>query len=322
MRPGRARPLRRIVAVSACVVLVGACGGGGKKHADDGAVAVGSDALLPTTTVAGGAAGSSTAPAQAGSTATTARTAATAATSKPQPTAPPLGTAPPTTTHAARPTADQLGLNPIGSFSPWVLGERSPYTSIRIELLVQSGLGPRGDALDHLTTVLQDVSGKAVATSAPKGLPPGDGPWSQETLIKLADEYGTHNTGSDAAVLHVLYVHGQSADSASILGQAERGDVLAMFPDREDSAATPTLSARTIERAALTHEAGHLLGLVDFYLHTGRQDAAHPGHSTNKKSVMYWGLEQADVVGQLSGGPPTEFDAADKADLATIRTQH
>jgi hypothetical protein len=52
---------------------------------------------------------------------------------------------------------------------------------------------------------------------------------------------------------------------------------------------------------------------------TPHEDAAHPGHSTNRDSVMYWQAEGTDVVSLfLQGGAPDDFDANDIADLRAI----
>src|SRR5581483_9374283 len=74
-----------------------------------------------------------------------------------------------------------------------------------------------------------------------------------------------------------------------------------------------------MELAVATHELGHLLGLVDLVLHTGREDAEHPGHSPNRDSVMFWAVETDLVSTLLGASPSTRFDAADLADLAAIR---
>ena len=67
------------------------------------------------------------------------------------------------------------------------------------------------------------------------------------------------------------------------------------------------------------HEVGHLLGLVDLVLDTGRADPEHPGHSSNRSSVMYWAVESTLITDVLAGGPPRDFDADDLRDLAAIR---
>jgi hypothetical protein len=116
----------------------------------------------------------------------------------------------------------------------------------------------------------------------------------------------------------VLFVHGTLGGDTGVLGAALRGDLAAIFVDRVNASATPLVGSSGIEIAVVTHEVGHLLGLVDLYLHTGRQDPEHPGHSTDKHSVMYWAVE-SDLVGDLlQGGPPRDFDDADREDLATI----
>jgi hypothetical protein len=99
-----------------------------------------------------------------------------------------------------------------------------------------------------------------------------------------------------------------------------RGDTAAVFVDQVNGASTPLVGSGGIESAVVTHEVGHLMGLVDLFLHTGRQDPDHPGHSTNPGSVMYWAVESNLVADLLQGGPPKDFDSADLADLQTIRS--
>jgi hypothetical protein len=62
------------------------------------------------------------------------------------------------------------------------------------------------------------------------------------------------------------------------------------------------------------------MGLVDLFIDRGRDDPEHPGHSTNRSSVMYWAIESGLVTEVLSGPPPERFDDDDRADLAAIRS--
>jgi hypothetical protein len=124
--------------------------------------------------------------------------------------------------------------------------------------------------------------------------------------------------GGTGAVIRLLYLRGSSSDAEGALGLAVRGDVAAVFADEVRAAATPLIGSDAIERAVSLHEVGHLLGLVDLFLQTGRADPEHPGHSPSQDSVMFWAVESglfADVMGDL----PQDFDAADLADLAMIR---
>jgi hypothetical protein len=151
--------------------------------------------------------------------------------------------------------------------------------------------------------------------AAPGG---GDRSWDAAALRAAADAAGAPQ-GGGTAVLRLLFVHGTFGGDESVLGVAVRGDVAAVFVDRVAAAGGLLGNGGPVEASTTTHEVGHLLGLVDLYRDTGRDDPEHPGHSANPGSVMYWAVE-SDVIGQLLGAnPPNGFDDADLADLAAIR---
>lgn len=201
-----------------------------------------------------------------------------------------------------------------------VLLQPRPATRLVVEALVEPGLAPDGHALDHLARVLRSVSGGKPVTVVEDPLPAG-GPtrWSAEELVRAADGHSRQPQGGDQAVLHLLYVHGSFGGRQDVFGVAVRGDVSALFVDQIRANASPVAPASVLEDAVTMHETGHLLGLVDLVLHTGRADPAHPGHSRNQGSVMYWAVDTSLVGTLLDGPPPVDFDAQDLADLATIR---
>lgn len=188
---------------------------------------------------------------------------------------------------------------------------------IELEILAQAGAEPREAAVDHVAGLLRDVSGKPV-TVVGATVPGAEERWTAARIAEVADRYGAP-ASAGKAVVRLLFVHGSFADGDDVLGVSVRGDLAAIFSDDVDAAASPLVPPSRIETAVATHELGHLLGLVDLVLRTGRADPEHPGHSTNPRSVMYWAVESDLVTDVLAGGPPTELDAADRADLATIR---
>jgi hypothetical protein len=205
---------------------------------------------------------------------------------------------------------------PPGSFAPGILSP-SASTEVLVEVRTQSAAGPQQASIDHLTSVLRSVTGKPVNVASGPGISGGATSWSADELRSVADA-GTAQ-GNGRAVIHLLFVHGSFSGDNSVLGIAVRGDAAAIFVDQVNASSTPLVGSGGIEAAVVTHEVGHLMGLVDLYLHTGRQDPDHPGHSTNPKSVMYWAVESNLVADLLQGGPPKDFDGADLADLQTIR---
>jgi hypothetical protein len=188
-----------------------------------------------------------------------------------------------------------------------------------LEVEYQTTASPDAHALDHVRSTLGSVSGKTTnVTRVPVG--GGAQDWSSSQLRALADQSTQQQQGHGQAVIHVLYLHGTYGGDTSVLGITVRADVIAVFKDQVASAATFVAGPATIEDAVIMHEVGHVLGLVDLVLHTGRADPAHPGHSTNQQSVMYWAVD-SDLFSQvLNGPPPVDYDRADLADLATIRS--
>jgi hypothetical protein len=186
-----------------------------------------------------------------------------------------------------------------------------------VELRTQSGASPQQSSITHLESVLSSVTGKNVSVVQGAGIDGAAKSWSADEL-RAAGAAGA-GQGGGRAVIHLLFVHGSFGGDDSVLGIAVRGDTAAVFVDEVQSSSTPLVGSSGIESAVVTHEVGHLLGLVDLFLHTGRQDPDHPGHSTDQNSVMYWAVESNLVADLLTGGPPKDFDNADLADLQTIR---
>ncbi|HAS13598.1 MAG TPA: hypothetical protein DCS55_24330 [Acidimicrobiaceae bacterium] len=205
---------------------------------------------------------------------------------------------------------------PVGSMAARYL-RASGSERVLVQVLAQDGAGPRTAAPERVRQVLAELSGKSVAVAV-AGVGGGARSWTSEELRSLADGSAPVQT-AEQAVLTLLYLRGGFAENERAVGVAVRGDVAAVFAERVDEAAGMLGSESAVEDAVTMHEVGHLLGLVDLVLDTGRQDPEHPGHSPNRGSVMYYAVESTLLGSVLSGGPPRDFDQADLDDLARIR---
>jgi hypothetical protein len=286
---------RRFAAALAVVVLAAACG-----DDDEGS---------------GAAVSSATTAPSASTTAGNGEVATTAVTG---PTSTVAGPATATTTPASVPPEppSSLDVGGVGEFAAALL---RPALSERLVVEVHADVEPTGATLDHVAGLLADVSGKPVSVVAAGGVDGGDRAWTSSELRAAADAGSITSQGGGVAVVRLLFVRGSFEGDDDVLGVAVRGDVAAVFLDRVREAGGLLGGSQGIEVAVTAHEVGHLLGLVDLVLDTGRDDPEHPGHSRNRSSVMYWAVESS-VVGQLLGAdPPRGFDAEDRADLATIR---
>ena len=135
----------------------------------------------------------------------------------------------------------------------------------------------------------------------------------------------------------MVYVAGGSQDDTSdgkVLGAAYHGTSIVMFKGTINAnTGGGALSGKPptafVERAVLVHEFGHAAGLVNLGapMQAPHEDASHPHHSTNQKSVMYWAVENsAGLVGIVNCitlpndcGIPYQYDDNDKADLRALR---
>ena len=221
---------------------------------------------------------------------------------------------------AAPPATSAAPLPAPGAVGAWAPVYLRPAESARLVLEVrsQAGAEPRQGSIDHLRRVLSANTGKEVGTSG-GAIAGGARQWTAEAIREVADSSPLAQS-REAAVMRILFLRGGYAEGDTVLGIAVRADVAAVFSDRVDEAGGLFANPATIESAVTLHEAGHLLGLVDLVLPTGRQDPEHPGHSQNRGSVMYYAVESTLVGSILGGGPPTELDDADRADLAAIRS--
>lgn len=319
----RSRSLHASLLVVALVVA--ACGGGADDGADD-----------PSGL---GAAGSTTAPTTAPPEPGTSPSPSPSTSARPQRTPTTTATtlarrATTTTAAAASPDAavepapgsgdvqptptDDGSQGPPGAFARTLLRPQ-PATAIVVDRAAQRGASVAEAAVGRSAGVVAEMTGKPVDVRPNAVLASDDTDWTAAEIRVAADAAAKVPQGGGKAVLRLLLLRGTFDGSQDVLGVAVRGDVIALFADNIAGAATPLVSRSAIEDAVLLHELGHVLGLVDLARNTGRADKEHPGHSSNRGSVMYWAVESS-LVGQVLGGPPPrEFDAADVADLRALR---
>lgn len=204
---------------------------------------------------------------------------------------------------------------------------RGGRPALVIEIDAQQGVEPDGQALAHLTSVLEEVAHK------PKGIriqgvdrfADTRTTWDTADLRRAAAEHRSTATTDSEVSIHVLYLAGSHAEDdtqTNAIGLAYSASTIALFPDRWQGLSSMLGSGRAIERAVLVHELGHLLGLVNlgYTSDIDHEDPDHPGHSDNKRSVMFHAVETT-LIGQVfSGPPPSTFDDADRSDLEGLRT--
>ncbi len=141
-----------------------------------------------------------------------------------------------------------------------------------VDVRSQPGAEPDPAALDRVRDVLAREADKPVTVRS-GSVPGARSGWSADQIRAEADR-AAPAAEPGTGVLTVLYLRGGLTGSDTALGVAVRSDVAAVFPDRIDEAAGLLGDRRRIETAVAVHELGHVLGLVDLVLDTGRADPA------------------------------------------------
>ena len=199
----------------------------------------------------------------------------------------------------------------------------SPATSMTLEVDWVAGRAPASSALDHLGTILERECDKPAGIEIRRSdqIPAGKSSWTVEDLLALQQRYRTYHSGGSRATIWMVYVDGSFAPNQDALAISFSASAAAIFRDRIQDATSSLVSEAAIERSVITHEAGHLMALVNIGYRSkyNHEDPQHPHHSNDRNSVMYWAVEDISIRTILHGGPPDDFDSYDRADLAMLR---
>jgi hypothetical protein len=210
----------------------------------------------------------------------------------------------------------------------------STYTKWVIEVDTIQGQSPPAGVLDFVKGRLAAVVAKpdGIEMRIDETLPARGGTWSQKDLLDYSAAHFDTKTSGKTVAIHLLFLDGtyqQGVLGAAFSRETRSGEVvesgpIVIFSQAIRNGCGPLSGCLTgvdsIFRAVLVHEFGHAMGLVNNGIDMVRphEDPNYPGHSSNRNSVMYWAVETSDVFNLFRGGPPTEFDADDKADLCRV----
>lgn len=210
-------------------------------------------------------------------------------------------------------------LSPVGTDAHELLNN-FPDGHLVLEFDYQSSVGPPpASALAVLEDRVNETCGKQSITVEEFPFSSPATSFSEGTLLGLEDSVQHTWSSPGTVVLDYLYVNGGDADNPNALGLAYRGASIAVF-EATIVAASPS-EATAITTTVLIHEFGHELGLVGVVGSAPNEDPNHPYHSSDPNDVMYWAVDTTAILGGLLGtAPPTQFDAADLSDLATVRS--
>lgn len=206
---------------------------------------------------------------------------------------------------------------PVGSMAHELL-DGFPDSKLVVEISAPPGELPASSSVSVLWERMNETLSKESITFQLETYSPAPpGPYSLDDLASLEDRVRSSWPEIGTMSLFYLFVDGSYAGGSSVLGLAHAPSSIAVFPNVVSGGASASIVS-----TVLVHEFGHEIGLVGVVGPAPNEDLSHPGHSDDPNDVMYWQVETTAVLGGLLGGasPPTQFDAADLSDLATVRS--
>ncbi|MCI4367298.1 MAG: hypothetical protein L3K08_06065 [Thermoplasmata archaeon] len=208
---------------------------------------------------------------------------------------------------------------PVGSLSHELLNS-FPDNRLVVEIASAPGATPPSASMSLLWARMNETVQKASIQFVLETVSVPTASYTSDSLFSV--EQGVRHFWPSVGQMAIFYlcVHGSDADQSGVLGLAFRGSSIAVFTDTIESTAGGGDPA-PITSTVLIHEFGHELGLVGLVGSAPNEDPSHPGHSTDPNDVMYYAVESSAGLAGLLGGtaPPTQFGAADLADLQTVR---
>ncbi|HEX8436018.1 hypothetical protein [Archangium sp.] len=215
---------------------------------------------------------------------------------------------------------------------------RQPYPRMVLEVDGWGGYTPTASVADRLQRGLLGLLDKESVEVRFDQAFPGKGAdyaWSNEELLRLAEETGRLEVPVGTIKLHVLLVDGHSAmdtQDGKVLGLAFPWTHMVLFRKTLDTVCgkgpLPSPTCTEAELGVWVHEVGHQLGLVanGLTMVGPHQDAAHGAHDTSDRCIMYWAYEGSGILDALGRGlfgdvPNLGFDDACLADLNAVKTR-
>lgn len=213
--------------------------------------------------------------------------------------------------------AERFG--PVASFSHELL-KSFPDSSLVVEIAAPPGSMPPAASISVLWARMNETLSKSsIVFHLEAYTQSSSGPLAVSDLLSLEGSVRQSWPAVGTMALFYLVVSGTYADGNSVIGLAYAGSSIAVFPSVVPGGGSGSNAG--ILSTVLVHEFGHEIGLVGLVGSAPNEDTNHPGHSTDPNDVMYWQVETTAVLGGLFGGQssPTQFDAADLADLQTVK---
>jgi hypothetical protein len=149
-----------------------------------------------------------------------------------------------------------------------------------------------------------------------------------ENVVSFEREFRRSSpVDGDRVSLYVIYVGGKFSENSNVLAATYlslsivvfKSEIVRYAPQGGVCDDIMIVNECKVERSALVHEFGHVLGLVDLIYTSpaNHEDPQYPNHCTNESCVMHHSIDV--YKGGVPKSPPSAFDRDCLDDLKIIR---
>lgn len=184
------------------------------------------------------------------------------------------------------------------------------YDSLVVQVQYVEGFRPSDQGLAALQQFLED------RTNKPRGISmvvepidiQSQATYTVDDVAALEQEHRTAFTEGSTLALHLMFLDGEYAEDANVLGFAYYNTSMAIFQEKIEDNTGGALepSQSQVEGIVLSHEVGHNLGLVDngTPMQEPHRDEENGRHCDNENCLMYWAVRTLGFIQDLTGDGP------------------
>ena len=186
------------------------------------------------------------------------------------------------------------------------------FDRLVVQVHYVAGFRPTDAALDELEAFLNARLNKPAGVEIQLGAAleiPSQATYSTADVRALEQQHRTVYTEGTTMAAYLLFLDGEFAGGANVLGIAYNNTSMAVFVERigEFTGGALQPSQETVEATVANHEFGHLLGLVNIGspMQTDHHDEANGPHCDNEDCLMHYSVRLTDFISNLTGGIPS-----------------
>lgn len=198
------------------------------------------------------------------------------------------------------------------------------FTSVLIEVAFVEGYEPTSASLNNLVSFLGEHLNKPGGITIVKHVLPATGRTTVDAGFMREYEKAQRRqvTGGEQITVWLMFLEAEyssNTTSSKVLGVAYAPSSIAVFEKTVKSLGGGGYqpSTASLETTVLTHEFGHILGLVNngTSMVSPHQDTGHNAHCSNPDCLMYYKAQTNGIADDILGGGVPVLDANCIADL-------